>query len=153
MTTVFAKRDARCPFSAAIEMIERLHQSSTDHIVGPFSRMRMRVHCDFAEVRDYTDETRVHEALVLQWKSHAALPLPLMRGMITVRPNGPFTELRMEGTYVPPLGFAGAVFDTLIGKRIAQRTIERFLDELRDFVEQQWDSDRRGVDARIGTKP
>lgn len=48
----------------------------------------------------------------------------------------------MEGKYSPPLGVIGRIFDALAGKRIAQRTIERFLDELRDFVEREWAAER-----------
>ena len=78
-----------------------------------------------------------------------------MRGMITVRPNGRFTELRMEGSYTPPLGSFGAIFDRLIGRGLAQRTIERFLDDLQGFVEREWTSERQaqGADDTIGTKP
>lgn len=66
-----------------------------------------------------------------------------MSGLITVRPNGLATELRMEGTYAPPLGAPGQLFDRIIGRRLAQRTVNRFLDELRDFVEQEWQKERR----------
>lgn len=146
MTTIFAKCDVHCPFSATIEMIERFHEKGTQHLVGPFSSVRTRVECELVEIRDHTDQTRIHDALTLRWKARARIPVPLMRGLITVRPNGPATELRMEGTYAPPLGLLGRIFDGIIGKHIAQRTVERFLDELRDFVEREWRIERQLTD-------
>lgn len=143
MTTIFAKRDVRCPFSVTIELVQRLHRSGAEHWVGPFGAFSTRVECELAEIRDHTDQTRIHEALVLRWKARARIPLPAMRGMITVRPNGRTTEVRMEGRYTPPLGSFGRLFDSLIGRRVAQRTVDRFLDQLRDFVEREWQAERR----------
>ncbi len=143
MTRVYAKRDVHCPFSATIDMIKHLHDSGAGHRVGPFSSIRTHVHCDIAEIRDLTDGTRIHEALTFRWRAHSWIPLPVMSGLITVRPNGLATELRMEGTYVPPLGPPGQLFDRLIGHRIAQRTVNRFLDELRNFIEQERQKERR----------
>lgn len=143
MTTVFGKRDVRCPFSATIELIEHLHASGAEHRVGPFSAIRTRVQCEIAEVPDRTDETRIHEALQLHWKTPSRMPLPVMSGLITVRPSAPATELRMEGTYEPPLGALGRLFDRIIGRYVAQRTVDRFLDELAVFVENEWQKERR----------
>ena len=144
MTRVYAKRAVHCPFSATIEMIKHLHDSGAGHRVGPFSSIRTHVHCEIAEIRDLTDGTRIHEALTFRWRAHSWIPLPVMSGLITVRPNGRATELRMEGTYDPPVGALGRLFDRIIGCRLAQRTVNRFLDELRDFVEQEWQKERRG---------
>jgi hypothetical protein len=140
---IHAQCDVHCPFSAAIEMIKRLHKNGAEHRVGPFSNIRARVQLEIAEVRDRTDETRRHEALLLRWQAPSRMPLPVMSGLITVRPNGLATELRMEGTYVPPLGLLGQLFDRIIGCHIAHRTVNRFLDELRDSVDQEWQKERR----------
>lgn len=142
MAAVFAKRDVRCPFSAALEFAQNLHRTGAEHHVGPFSGLKARVQCEVAETTDYTDPARLHEALTLRWQSHGAIPLPKMRGLITVRPNGPVTELRMEGRYTPPLGAFGQVFDALIGRHIAQRTADRFLEELGDFIESEWENEK-----------
>ena len=143
MTRIHATRAVHCPFSATIEKIALLHKSDGEHHVGPFSSIRSRVQIQFEEVRDYTDETIRHEALEIRWKAPARMPLPVMGGLITVRPNGLTTDLRMEGTYVPPFGALGQLFDRIIGCHIAQRTVNRFLDDLRDFAEQEWQKERR----------
>lgn len=148
MSTIFAIEGVKCPFSATIEMIERLHHSGSEHSVGPFSGLRTPVICDLSEVRDYTDETRAHEALKVHWRANAKLPVPEMNGLLTVRPNGPLTELRMAGRYDPPFGVPGRIFDALIGRFVALRTIRRFLTELRLFIEAEWQKERRANASR-----
>lgn len=143
MTTILGKRDVDCPFSATIEMIGHLQRNNIERHVGPFSHMRARVQFELSEIRDHTDQTRIHEALVLQWKAHSRIPLPIMRGLITVRPNGLATEVRMEGEYTPPLGAFGKMFDQIIGRHIARRTLERFLDKLHAFIEREWQRERQ----------
>ncbi|MDQ2871822.1 MAG: hypothetical protein M3R35_01690 [Candidatus Eremiobacteraeota bacterium] len=146
MTSVFAKRDVDCPFSATIEMIQRLGEKSSGHAVGPFSKVLARVELELSEVRDYTDQTRSHEALSIRWKARARIPVPMMRGLVTVRPNSLMTELRMEGTYEPPFGVFGRLFDRLLGRRLALRTVERFLVDLRNVIEREWQVERRAYE-------
>lgn len=149
VTQIFATKDVKCPFSATIDFIERLHRTGSEHVVGPFAGLRTPVVCDLREVRDFTDETRIHEALVLHWKARAKIPVPEMNGLLTVRPNGQLTQLRMEGQYEPPLGFPGRLFDLLVGQHIAGRTIRLFLAELRTFIEAEWEKERVASAARI----
>ncbi len=148
MRTILGKRDVDCPFSATIEMIERLQRNDIERHVGPFSHVRARVRLELSEVCDHTDQTRVHEALVIKWKAQTSIPVPVMRGLITVRPNGLATEVRMEGEYTPPLGAFGTLFDRIVGRHIARRTIERFLDKLRAFIEREWQRERKDYAAR-----
>ncbi len=143
MTEIFSKRDVRCPFSATIEMIQRFHSKGVQHRVGPFSALRTRVEYELQEVPDHTDTTRIHDALTIHWHARSWFPLPVMRGLITVRPNGASTELRMEGSYAAPLGLPGRIFDRIIGRHIAQRTMNRFLDDVHDFAEREWNLERR----------
>jgi len=143
VTLFFEKQNVRCPFSATIDLIEHLHTKRAEHTVGPFAALRTPVICDLSEVRDYTDQTRAHEALSVHWSAKAALPVPEMDGLLTVRPNGPLTQLRMEGRYEPPLGLFGRIFDLLVGRYVARRTVRRFLNELRTFIESEWQKERR----------
>ncbi len=133
-------------------MIEKLNLGDAGHEVGPFSAMHTRVHCELSEIRDETDQTRVHEALTLHWKARSLLLFPVMRGMITVRPNGQATEVRMDGSYTPPLGVFGELFDRIIGRHIARRTVERFLDQLHDSVEREWQNESKERASRSMTE-
>ena len=149
MTHISVLENVKCPFSGTIDLIERLHRSGSEHIVGPFAGLRTPVVCELHEVRDFTDQTRIHEALTLHWKARARIPVPEMSGLITVRPNGPLTQVRMEGQYQPPFGVLGRLFDVLAGRHIAQRTIRLFLTELRIFIEAEWEKERASYAARI----
>jgi hypothetical protein len=136
MTKLSVVRDVSSPFSATIALIEQFHEQ-TDHRVGPHARLQATVECATAQTRDYTDTSRIHEAIVLQWRTHGVFPIPRLRGLITVRPKAPGTELRIEGSYVPPLGFAGRFFDALIGRHIAKKTLERFADSIQAFIDRK----------------
>jgi hypothetical protein len=142
-TRVHAECDVHCAFSATIALIERLFSTGADYRVGPFRSIRTHVQLEAAQVRDTTDQTRIHDALRLRWEAPPRFPLPVMHGLITVRPRAPVTELHMEGTYDPPLGALGRVFDRIVGRHIAQRTMNRFLSELRDFVQKEWETPQR----------
>lgn len=142
MQSVHVARNVRCPFSAAVPLIEQFHRRSRRLRVGPSALLEAIVEPALAQTRDYTDQTRLHEALVLQWRSHGSFPVPRFRGLITVRPNGNATEVRIDGRYVPPLGKAEAAFDALIGRRIARRTLERLLTSIEAFVETQYGAKR-----------
>ena len=134
VTTVRAKRDVRAPFTATVELIQRFHDEEPELRVGPFPPLRARIVCECNEIPDYTDETRLHEALVLRWKAGSRFPLPDMRGLVTVRPNGLKTEVRMEGVYEPPLGAAGRAFDWIAGRFIARLTVARLLNDIYAFI-------------------
>lgn len=143
---VHAERDVRCPFSEAIDLIETFHRANPDHRVGPFGWARAHVECEASQVRDLTEHGRVHDAFSFSWHAAGRLPLPAVHGLITVRPHGDRTRLALDGEYVPPLGAPGRAFDTLVGRRIARRAIERFMDDLAGFVERS--SDRMRAETR-----
>ncbi len=135
MTPLHAVRDVRCAFSLTIELIEAFHAANPDHRVGPFGWGRAHVWCEASLVRDVSDHSRQHEAFSFTWHGSGWLPLPVIHGFITVRPNGQLTQLRLEGQYVPPFGIAGRVFDAALGRRVAQLAIQRLADEMASFVE------------------
>ncbi len=45
------------------------------------------------------------------------------------------TILALDGEYEPPLGVAGAVFDLVVGRRIAAATLQALLEDIKRFVE------------------
>jgi hypothetical protein len=46
--------------------------------------------------------------------------------------------LELSGTYEPPLGLAGMVFDAVLGQRIAQETARELLRKLAATIETQY---------------
>jgi len=55
---------------------------------------------------------------------------PSFGATLTVRPAGEETDLVLDGSYEPPGGVVGALFDRVVGHRLAARTMDGLLDEL-----------------------
>lgn len=147
MITVRATRYAECPFSAAIELAERVLRERSEIVVSPAPHVAGAVHVTAKSTDDFTDTCRRHDALLIAWKPLHAWIFPRFHGALTVRPKNRGVWLRLEGSYEPPFGMAGRVFDAVVGRRIAKRTLSRLLDDLRIGVERQWTNERRGVVA------
>jgi len=68
----------------------------------------------------------------LEWEA-ARLPrfFPFMHAELVVYPLTPTeTQLELVSRYDPPLGAFGAALDALVGHRIAQASVHRFLSEV-----------------------
>jgi len=87
-------------------------------------------------VDDKTDSVRGHDALILSWQPRWSA-FPSFRGLATVRPQSQGSILSLEGTYEPPGGLAGGLFDRLIGKRLADGTMDHLLDRLRVYIKKR----------------
>jgi hypothetical protein len=71
------------------------------------------------------------EGVALAWRP-AWRGFPSFGGTLTVRPAGKKTVLVLEGSYEPPGGVAGRLFDWVVGRKLAARTMDAFLDQLAD---------------------
>jgi hypothetical protein len=94
--------------------------------------LRVPAHIDFL-----SPSADVHGAIIsLRWRARRfARCFPVMEANILVHGNGDSVELVLEGTYQPPLGLAGLIFDRLIGRWVATSTAERFVDALAASLE------------------
>ncbi|HET9096736.1 MAG TPA: hypothetical protein VFN37_08745 [Candidatus Baltobacteraceae bacterium] len=142
MNSVAVTVDLRCPFSAAIEYVEIYHKERSGADVLPYAHVVRHVQCAASEIRDVTDETRVHEALLLRWTSRLPLLPPIVHGLITVRPNGRTTQMRLEATYVPRFGLFGRVIDALAGRLIVRERLHAFLNDVSRYVENAYELER-----------
>jgi hypothetical protein len=138
MRTIAVVRNARVPFSASVDLVDRFFHAHEPLIVGPSRWLRAAVVPEAVQIRDTTDTTMIHEALLIVWKARMALPLPDFHGLLTVRVNAPTTEIRIEGSYSSPLGIAGRAFDEVLGRHIAASTLNVLLGDICDFVEESW---------------
>jgi len=84
-------------------------------------------------VDDKTDAVRGHDALTISWRPRWSA-FPSFRGLATVRPQSPGSILALEGSYEPPGGLSGQIFDRLIGRRLANGTMDHLLDRLRRYI-------------------
>jgi hypothetical protein len=71
------------------------------------------------------------EGVAFAWRP-AWRGFPAFGATLTVQPAGKETELTLEGSYEPPGGFAGRFFDRVVGRKLAARTMDAFLNQLAD---------------------
>jgi hypothetical protein len=72
------------------------------------------------------------EIMEIAWQAHDGGPYPVFHGTLSVEDvGGNFSRLDLDGSYAPPLGVAGAVFDAVVGHRIAIEAARRLLDEIK----------------------
>lgn len=66
------------------------------------------------------------------WEPEADGVYPSFSGVLTVRADedGEFAILELTGSYAPPLGTGGALFDKALGKTIAVSTVQALLTRI-----------------------
>ncbi|MBV8637862.1 MAG: hypothetical protein JO322_07225 [Candidatus Eremiobacteraeota bacterium] len=68
---------------------------------------------------------------VVTWEPESGGIYPTFEGELSAREHHKGeTVLELDGEYTPPLGSAGAMFDKLLGHRLATDTAQEFLMEL-----------------------
>ena len=138
MTLIRETAIAHCPFSAAIEYATCFFADHATLSLEGTLALQTDALTTFEVVRDTTDTARFHHALHLDWSPDRHLPLPRFSGLLTVRPDSTRTELILEGTYEPPFGLVGQVFDGLFGKQVAHGTVRALLRQIATSIEGQW---------------
>jgi hypothetical protein len=85
--------------------------------------------------------------LSIHWAADADGPFPAFDGQIIAQsdPDRSTFRLLLTGEYEPPLGFAGELFDELIGKRIAIACAHGLVADIRTGVERQALAEERVV--------
>jgi hypothetical protein len=80
---------------------------------------------------DMTPRYKVH------WEAEGGGPYPVFDGELTVGADEDYDSfwLVIDGGYAPPLGIAGQMFDSVIGRRIATASARGLLAEMRKAIE------------------
>jgi hypothetical protein len=77
-----------------------------------------------------------YEVMDIQWAPHEGGLYPVFKGILSVEETGGnFCRLDLDGSYEPPLGMAGAMFDAVVGHRIAVATSRQLLDDIKTGFE------------------
>lgn len=79
--------------------------------------------------------TRLH----LEWEAAQAPRLfPLMRGELAIYPlTATETQLDFSGRYQVPLGPLGSAMDALVGHRIAEASVHRFVNDVAGYLRKE----------------
>lgn len=86
---------------------------------------------------DMTPHYTVH------WESESNDPYPVFDGRLTVEADNDYNSfwLKIDGSYEPPAGLAGKLFDTIVGHRLAEETTRNLLASIRDAVQTTFQSE------------
>ncbi len=135
------------PADQAQEALERFFAALT----GKAGPLRLRVPFDGAtanygiyfdrdvlvEARRARDEGNLNDVVSIKWFPEGTAVLPSFSGTLIAcgeeDPSRSYIEL--DGSYTPPLGSAGQVFDATIGHRIAQATARELLSDIKTAIE------------------
>lgn len=112
-----------------------------ERAIGVQLRLRMAgievstdVRVEVAPVKEEAETSSTHALATfpLTWSSVASPSFfPHLRGNLRVYPlSSHETQLELEGTYDPPLGVVGDAFDSVIGHRIADACVLRFVQDV-----------------------
>jgi hypothetical protein len=87
------------------------------------------------EITEETSAPGVHgprTRLRFEWRASKAPGLfPVMKAQLSLYPlSGEETQIDFEGHYAPPLGAIGGAVDALVGRRVAEASIHRFVEDL-----------------------
>jgi hypothetical protein len=88
--------------------------------------------------------------LQLEWES-AKIPslFPLMKADLSIYPlTGTETQLDFSGVYEPPLGIVGKAVNAIVGHRIAEVSVHRFVSDVAGLLRQTLASSRNDCDRR-----
>ena len=76
--------------------------------------------------------------LRLEWEA-ATMPqlFPLMNGELSVYPlTSTETQLDFSGIYKPPFGAVGKTMNAIVGHRIAEASVHRFVEDVAGYLRQ-----------------
>jgi hypothetical protein len=85
----------------------------------------------------------------VSWQPEGGGPFPTFHGKLRIVADEDYESawLAIEGSYVPPGGVAGQVFDATVGHSIAKGTAQELLRELKTAVEQYHVDEERAKPA------
>ncbi len=74
--------------------------------------------------------------LAIEWAASKAPGLfPLMRGELAIYPlTGTETQIDFSGAYEPPMGWLGGAVDAVVGHRIAEASVDRFVKQIAEYL-------------------
>ena len=147
VSRIEVERVVRCPFSVAHDYAADFLRDAEREVDVRFplrdlagilrGTMRKPVKLVFALHPDETDDGRVHDAMLVEWRAGTRL-LPDFHGTLRLRiASVETTLLTLEGAYRPPFGPAGRIFDAAAGRRIALATMRDLLDRIGDALERR----------------
>jgi hypothetical protein len=96
----------------------------------------IRVSIKNIEVKNHEVMSRPATRLHLEWEA-ARMPrlFPIMKGNLSIYPiTATETQLDFNGLYEPPLGPLGKAVNAIVGHRIAEASVHRFVSDVAGYL-------------------
>lgn len=148
MARLYQRRYLNCPYNRAREILADAVRDAAK--TGQERTLRLTVAIPgvpgaeigkdvIVTVQPGRDPMHFDEPWKLHWEPTSGL-YPEFEGTLTIRADETYTSsiLELEGTYNPPLGAAGAMFDAVLGSRIAHETARTLLQSIGATIEAQY---------------
>ena len=120
-------------------------QSATKAAASRAQSIAAELHVDFGGIGVKSIEEKIVDAistpttrLLLEWEA-ATVPglFPLMKGELSVYPlTSTETQLDFSGFYEPPFGAVGRTMNAIVGHRIAEVSVHRFVSDVAGYLRQ-----------------
>lgn len=94
------------------------------------------IQVNHVEERDRVAGASARTTLDLEWEASRSPRLfPIMKGQLSIYPlTAKETQLDFHGHYDPPLGPLGSAMDALVGHKIAEASVHRFVDDVAEYL-------------------
>jgi len=146
-----------CPYNRVRDELKHnaltVFQSATKAAASRAQSVAAELHVDFGGIGVKTDinisikniEEKIVDAtstpttrLLLEWEA-ATVPglFPLMKGELSLYPlTSTETQLDFSGSYEPPFGAVGRTMNAIVGHRIAEVSVHRFVSDVAGYLRQ-----------------
>ena len=144
MATLVYEKEVTCPAALAVPRIYRalgsdgMHQA-THLLTVPFEELGLPKIGELTRQVTVTigdpDRKRALTRIPLSWRVPGSDAFPVFTGFFEVQPLSSYeVQIALLGYYHPPFGALGAVFDAVLGRKIAEVTIKHLVDEIADAI-------------------
>lgn len=131
----------------------KVFQAATKAAASRAESIASELHVNFGGIGVKTDiqiavksvEEKIAEAgaspitqLLLEWEATTMPRLfPLMKGRLSIYPlTSTETQLDFSGVYEPPFGVVGKTMNAIVGHRIAEVSVHRFVEDVAGYLRQ-----------------
>lgn len=127
-----------------------IFQQATNAAAHRASSVAAELHVDIAGLHigseiaihlrgSHEDPERPETRLLLEWESSQTPHLfPMMEAELAIYPlTSTETQLDFAGTYVPPLGVLGSAINAMVGHRVADASVHRFITDVATFLRKE----------------
>lgn len=137
MTQIVRTAEVNAPPERALDAAASFFRDrAPDFRVQAIGSTSAAVEVRYSLIDDWTHLVHRHAGLAFAWRPRLQL-FPRFGATLTVRPHDGGSVLVLEGSYTPPGGWFGKLFDRLIGERFANQTMDALLHEIKEYVEHE----------------